>query len=158
MVFACAHGAQALVLEDLKGWCPTGRRARQRQLFHRFQHRMLVRYVALAAGERGLRVLAIYARGTSAFAYDGSGRVKRGKTNMSLATFANGRRYYTDLNAAYNIAARGLARVLGIEQHIKEGRPKPVPEVTGKSSGASSGMPIVLADIWANAQKSAAAH
>jgi hypothetical protein len=29
---------------------------------------------------------------------------------------------------------------------------------TGKSSGASSRMPIVLADIWAYAQASAAAH
>lgn len=158
VAFACAHGAQALVLEDLKGWRPTGRGARQRQRFHRFQHRMLVRYVVLAAEERGLRVLNIYARGTSAFAYDGSGLVKRDKTNMSLATFANGRRYHADLNAAYNIAARGLARVLGIEQNIKEGRPKPVPGVTGKSSGASSRMPIVLADIWANAQVSAAAR
>lgn len=156
--FARAHGAQAVVLEDLKGWKPRGCGARQRQRFHRFQHRMLVRYVTHQAEEHGLRVMAIYARGTSAFAYDGSGLVKRDKKNASLATFANGRRYHADLNAAYNIAARGLARVLGLEPKKKEGRLTPAPEVTGQSSGASSRMPIVLADVWAHAKTSAVAR
>ena len=39
VAFACAHGAQAFVFEALKGWKPKGNGRRQRQRFHRFQHR-----------------------------------------------------------------------------------------------------------------------
>jgi IS605 OrfB family transposase len=157
VAWARAQGAQALVLEDLKGWKPKGRGTRQRQRFHRFQHRMLVKYIVFQAEEHGLRVLHEYARGTSAYAYDGSGLVKRDRENMSLATFSNGRRYHADLNAAYNIAARGLARMLGVEGREKEGRLEPASGAGGKSSAASSRMPIVLADIWAYARASAVA-
>ena len=38
MAFAARHGATAVVVEDLKGWRPTGRGG-QRKRFHRFQHR-----------------------------------------------------------------------------------------------------------------------
>lgn len=57
-------------------------------------------------------MLEVFSRGTLYFANDGSGPVKRDKANATLATFDNGRQYNTDLNAAYNIAARGLAILL----------------------------------------------
>jgi IS605 OrfB family transposase len=156
MAFAVKHGAQAVVLEDLKGWRPKGGSRAQRKRFHRFQHRMLVKHLAAKAEEAGMPVLNVYPRGTSRWAYDGSGKVRRAPGNAQLATFASGKQYNADLNAAYNIAARGLARLLGVEKKAAvgdDGR-----GATGKSSGASSRMPIVLADIWAYAQASAAAH
>ncbi len=144
--FAVLHGATAFVLEDLKGWRPKGPSLKQRKRFHRFQHRMLVQHLTLKAEELGLRVLAVYARGTSRYAYDGSGKVMRSRENAQLATFATGKQYNADLNGALNIAARGLAMLLGIEprQEIKAG--------TGKSSGPATRMPLVLADVWAHAK------
>jgi hypothetical protein len=41
-----------------------------------------------------------------AYAFDGSGRVRRSKHNYSLARFSTGKQYNADLNAAYNIGAR----------------------------------------------------
>jgi hypothetical protein len=49
-------------------------------------------------------------RGTSSWAYDGSGRVKRGKFNYGRCEFASGKEYDCDLSASYNIAARFFAR------------------------------------------------
>ena len=148
MAFAARHGATAVVIEDLKGW---------RKRFHRFQHRYLVKYLTYRCEERGLRLLSVYARGTSYYAYDGSGPVKRDKTNACLATFSNGRRYNADLNGAQNIAARGLAILLGLKPHkevsgvVRKGSPGR----TGKSSGRPTRIPLVLADIWAHARMSA---
>ena len=103
------------------------------------------------------RLLSVYARGTSYYAYDGSGPVKRDKTNACLATFSNGRRYNADLNGAQNIAARGLAILLGLKPHkevsgvVRKGSPGRA----GKSSGRPTRIPLVLADIWAHARMSA---
>jgi IS605 OrfB family transposase len=152
--FALQHGASLFVIEDLKGWRPKGR-GEQKKRFHRFQHRMLIQYLGHKAQELGMRVLEIYARGTSSFAYDGSGKVSRGKDNAQLATFASGKQYNADLNGALNIAARGLAMVMGIKGKLK------IPDTKaglktesnpGKSSGSEVRMPLVLADIWVHAK------
>lgn len=143
--FAAAHEAKILVIEDLKGWRPKGPSKAQRKRFHRFQHRALVKALAHKAQELGMRVLEIHARGTSRFAYDGSGKVMRSKENAHLATFATGKRYNADLNGALNIAARGLAMILGVKPRNNQAE-------TGKSPGAAERMPLVLADIWAHAQ------
>lgn len=140
--FAMANNAKALVVENLKGWKPKGGSKQQRKRFHRFQHRMLVKYLAFKAEEFGLRLQEVFARGTSAFAYDGSGLVKRDKENYSLAKFASGKRYNADLNAAYNIAARGWEILLGLFV------PKEQQADTGKSPGSVKRMPFVLADLW----------
>lgn len=147
--FAQAHAAKAFVIEDLKGWRPKGPSRVQRKRFHRFQHRALVKALTYKAQEFGLRLLEVFARGTSRWAYDGSGKVARSKENAQLATFASGKRYNADLNGALNIAARGLALLLGI-------KPKEHSAGTGKSSGPAARMPLVLADVWAFAQTSRA--
>jgi putative transposase len=144
--FAAQHGAKAFVLEDLKGWRPKGPSKAMRKRFHRFQHRALVQALAHKAQEQGLRVLEVFARGTSRWAYDGSGKVMRSKQNAQLATFSSGKRYNADLNGAMNIAARGLAMLLGIKTRTEQ------QAGTGKSSGPVERMPLVLADIWAHAQ------
>lgn len=155
--FAKQFGAQVLVIENLKGWRPKGPMKAMRQRFHRFQHRMLVKCLSGKAEEMGMRIVEVYPRGTSRWAFDGSGKVSRDKTNAQLATFANKKRYNADLNAAYNIAARCLALLLKIAVPGLAGNGKSAE--TGKSTGSASRMPIVLADIWAfHAQKLAVAR
>jgi putative transposase len=145
--FAAKHGAQAFVIEDLKGWRPKGPSRAMKKRFHRFQHRALVNALGHKAQELGVRVLEVYARGTSRWAYDGSGKVTRSKENAQNATFSTGKRYNADLNGALNIAGRGLAMLLGIKLPSAESK-----AVAGKSSGAATRMPLVLADVWAHAQ------
>ena len=66
----------------------------------------------------GIRVSRICAWGTSRLAFDGSGRVLRGKEsektagNYSVCEFRNGKIYNCDLNASYNIGARYFLREL----------------------------------------------
>lgn len=106
---ALDHGCQAIAVEDLKGWRPkAGKKgAPMKARFHRWFHRQLVTRIDSKAVEVGLRFVAVYARGTSSQAFDGSGPVKRDDDNYSRCEFKSGKRYYADLNAAYNIAARG---------------------------------------------------
>jgi putative transposase len=142
--FAAQHGAKVFVIEDLKGWRPKGPSRVMRKRFHRFQHRALVRALAHKAQELGARLLEIYARGTSRWAYDGSGKVTRSQENAQLAKFSSGKRYNAELNGALNIAARGLAMLLGVKPKEQQ------KAVTGERSGAAARMPLVLADIWAH--------
>lgn len=141
VAFARAHGAQAFVFEALKGWKPKGKNKAQRKRFHRFQHRALFKAVGLRAEELGMRMLEVFAGGTSRWAYDGSGKVVRDAQNAQLATFATGKQYNADLNAANNIAARGLALLYGIKN------PRPA-----KAPVGGVRMPLVLADVWAYAR------
>ena len=53
-----------------------------------------------------MRVNRVCAYNTSKLAFDGSGIVKRNKTNFSLCKFSTGKQYHCDLNASYNIGAR----------------------------------------------------
>ena len=98
-----------------------------------------------------MRMIEVFARGTSRWAYDGSGKVSRSKENAQLATFSSGKKYNADLNAALNIAARGLAILLG----LSKSQPRTEQQAgTGKRSGSVERMPLVLADVWAFAQTS----
>ena len=57
----------------------------------------------------GIRYSRVLARGTSMYAFDGSGIVERvGKRD--LAKFTNGKIYHSDLSASYNIAGRYFIR------------------------------------------------
>lgn len=151
------YGAQVRVIEGLKGWRPKGPCKAMPKKFQRFQHRLLVKCLAGKAEELGIRVLKVYPRGTSRWAFDRSGKGTRVKRNAQLATFASKKNYNADLNAAHNIAARGLAMLLKIAIPRLAGNGKSAE--TGKSSGAASRMPIVLADIWAfHARTTAVAH
>lgn len=62
----------------------------------------------------GMRISHVCAWGTSKFAYDGSGRVLRGKdggfSTYELCRFQNGKTYNCDLSASYNIGARYFIR------------------------------------------------
>lgn len=66
------------------------------------------------AHKNGIRVSCICAWGTSKLAYDGSGKVLRGKEaglgTYELCKFSNGKIYNCDLSASYNIGARYFIR------------------------------------------------
>lgn len=57
----------------------------------------------------GMRISRVLARGTSMYAYDGTGKVTR-SDRKDLCEFLEGKQYHTDLNASYNIGARFFIR------------------------------------------------
>jgi putative transposase len=142
--FALEHGASTIVFEDLKGWRPKGgkKRSNLKQRFHGWLHRRLVLLTQEKFQEVGGKTEYVYARGTSSWAFDGSGKLQRSKTQYELATFANGKRYNADLGASYNIAARYLAYKLKLTRR-KDGQ-----VAKGKSSCATPRMPVTLSLLW----------
>ena len=147
MNLALQHQCQAVVAENLKGWRPKAGRKRSpmKARFHRWCHRMLVERIQSKAQEAGLRSVLVYARGTSSQAFDGSGPVKRDAGSYSLCTFSTGKRYHADLNAAYNIAARGLVVFQG-------SRRKPSARAAQPKPGRTPGTPVTLSTLWPTAR------
>ncbi len=149
VAFASAHEVEVIVFEHLKQFRPkAGRKGSSlRQRFHGWLHRLLVDKTVERATEACLRTAFVNPQGTSKFAYDGSGEVKRDTNNRALATFQNGKRYNADLNASNNIAARWFASMLGLS-----GR-KAMADGSGKRSGTSLRMPVTLSTLWLYASK-----
>ena len=106
--FASSEGASVIVMENLnvKGKVKGSKKER----LHLWRKRDIISRVEELAHRREMRFSTIYACGTSKYAFDGSGQVKRDKDNYSLCTFSNGKRYNTDLSASYNIGARFFIR------------------------------------------------
>lgn len=142
--FALEYGAHVIVFEDLQGWKPKGGRKRStlKQRFHGWLHRLLVQLTENKFVEVGGKVGLVYPRGTSSWAYDGSGKLQRSKANYALATFQTGKRFNCDLNGSYNIAARYWAYKQKLA--YRNGRQLP----SSKSSGGKSRMPITLSHLW----------
>lgn len=120
--FAKIHNVKVIVFERLPGWkVKAGRKgSKQKQKFYLWCHRKIVDYTTQRWSELGGKV-ANFATGilsggnirvflnpkyTSAYAFDGSGKVKRSKIQYSLCRFTTGKHYNCDLNASYNIGAR----------------------------------------------------
>lgn len=148
IAFAQKHEAETIVFEELKGFRPKAgaKRSNMRQKFHTWLHRKLVKQVQASTEEKGMSVAFVSARGTSTWAFDGSGKVKRSKTNASLCVFTNGKHYNADLNASYNIGARYFWRKRIVSS--------PLPGngqgcVSGKSSRTQQRTPVVLSSLWA---------
>lgn len=142
--FALRYDADTIVLENLKGWRPKGGRKRSglRQRFHQWLHRRLSTLIEQKMAEAGGKVVYVHARGTSSWAFDGSGKLKRDKEQYELATFASGKRYNADLNASYNIGARYWAWKLKLTRR-KDGQLS-----GGKSSPGKPRMPVTLSTLW----------
>jgi putative transposase len=142
--FATINSASVIVFEDLKGWKPKGGKKRSglKQKFHTWMHRRLVQFTTEKFEEQGGKVELVYARGTSSWAYDGSGKLKRSHKKYSVATFQNGKIYNCDLSAASNIAARYWAYKLKLTRRKDGQLPK-----GGRPVGKSR-MPITLSDLW----------
>lgn len=142
--FAMEHGAHVIVFEALQGWKPKGGRKRStlKQRFHGWLHRLLVQLTENKFVEVGGKVALVYPRGTSSWAYDGSGKLTRSKANYALATFQSGKRYNCDLSASSNIAARYWAYKQKLA--YRNGRQLSA----SKSSGGKSRMPMTLSHLW----------
>lgn len=116
--FAFAHGADVIVFEhlDFKGRI----KGSGKQKLHLWRKREIQRMAEHKAHKAGMRVSTICAWNTSRLAFDGSGRVERGRYtqngkeryNYSICVFQNGKTYHCDLNASYNIGARYFIREL----------------------------------------------
>jgi len=142
--FALEQGANVIVFENLKGWRPKAgrKRSNMKQKFHGWLHRSLVLLTEEKFVECGGKVEYVFARGTSSWAFDGSGKVRRSSQQYELATFTSGKQYNADLSASYNIGARYWAYKLKLTRR-KDGRLS-----DGKSSSDKSRMPITLSHLW----------
>ena len=116
VAFAEEQHADVIVFEHLE---MRGKiRGKSRQKLHMWKKSSVQKITEHKAHRLGMRVSRVCAWNTSALAYDGSGKVERDAGNRSLAVFANGKQYNSDLSASYNIGARYFIR-----EYIK-----PVPE------------------------------
>lgn len=142
--FALAQGVQIIVLEKLKGWRPKAgaKRSSIRQRFHHWLHRRLADLVEAKFAEAGGKVRYVYARGTSSWAFDGSGKLTRNAGQYELATFANGKQYNCDLSASYNIGARYWV----MQQEPTRRKDERLPR--DKSSLDKPRMPVTLSTLW----------
>ena len=111
---AVLYGADVIVMEhlDLKG----KKRGSRRQRLHLWKAKYVQAMVTDKAHRERIRISTVCAWNTSRLAFDGTGRVKRGresertKDNYSLCEFSTGKLYNCDLNASYNIGARYFIR------------------------------------------------
>ncbi|MDJ0678828.1 MAG: transposase [Xenococcaceae cyanobacterium MO_167.B52] len=108
------YGVKYIVFEHLKGWRPRRgkKRSTLKQRFHNWLHRRIANLTEMKWTELGGQVVYVNPRGTSSYAYDGSGKLKRNKDNYELAVFANGKQYNCDLSASYNIGARFIYKLM----------------------------------------------
>ena len=113
---AVLYNADTVVFEhlDLDG----RKRGSKKQRLALWRANAVQSMTADKAHRLGIRISRICAWGTSRLAFDGSGRVLRGKEsektagNYSVCEFRNGKIYNCDLNASYNIGARYFIREL----------------------------------------------
>ena len=103
--FAVMNKSSMLVFENLSGLTGKKRGSRKQRL-HLWRKQAIVDMAASKFHRVSGRYCTVNAWNTSNLAYDGSGRVTRDKDNFSMCTFSTGKRYNSDLNAAYNIGAR----------------------------------------------------
>ena len=88
----------------------------KKQRLHHWRAQYVQSMVEDKVHRLGMRVARVCAWGTSRLAFDGSGRILRGKEskktagNYSLCEFQTGKVYHCDLNASYNIGARYFIR------------------------------------------------
>ena len=77
-------------------------------------------YIKGMAFREGIRTFLVNPKGTSLYAYDGSGKVTRNRHNYSLCVFSTGKQYHCDLSASYNIGARYFLRAYKKSIPVKE--------------------------------------
>ena len=119
----CAIACEYLDFSNGKRRKSKGKKGKRNWKLNLWRYRDVYRRLCVAAHKWGLRVHQVCAWGTSQLAFDGSGRVSRGKYIVgddgeslglpySVVRFSSGKFYNADLNAAYNIGARYYIRLL----------------------------------------------
>lgn len=141
--FAITNNATTIVIENLRNWKPKGgkKKSNLKQRFHGWVKCAIADRLEQLGQEHGIKIVAVYARGTSSFAYDGTGTVKRNKRNYAISKFQTGKIYSADLSASYNIAARYIAYKLKLAS--KGGK-----LFSSKSSGNKPGSWVSLSSLW----------
>ena len=140
--FAKQYEVKTIVFEDLSKWKAKGGRkgSQLKQGFHNWCKDKIVELTTNRWSEVGGEVVTVNPKYTSAYAYDGTGKLKRDTNNYSQALFTSGKRYNADLNAAYNIGARYWYQII---TKAKSSR-----VWAGKSSPHSRRTPVTLASLW----------
>ena len=119
----CAIACEYLDFSNGKRRKSNGKKGKRNWKLNLWRYRDVYHWLCVAAHKWGLRVHQVCAWGTSQLAFDGSGRVSRGKYIVgddgvslglpySVVRFSSGKFYNADLNAAYNIGARYYIRLL----------------------------------------------
>ena len=112
MDIAVLYNVDVIVFEHLG--LDGKKRGSKKQRLHLWRSQYVQSMVTDKAHRIGMRVSRICAWGTSRLAYDGSGRILRGKEaklpTYSLCRFQNGKVYNCDLSASYNIGSRYFIR------------------------------------------------
>lgn len=135
------YGVKYIVFEYLSGWRPRGgkKNSTLKQRFHGWLHRRITNLTEEKWLESGGKIVYVNPRGTSSYAFDGSGKVKRSNHNYALARFSSSKLYNADLSASYNIGARGILKLCGGNS----------PEnLQGKSSCKLLRSPVTLSILW----------
>ena len=106
------YRCDTVVFEHLE---PGGKKkGSKKQRMHLWKARYVQKMALIRAHRRGMKYTTVNAWNTSRLAYDGTGRVQRGKEaglgSYSLCRFSSGKIYNCDLNASYNIGARYIIR------------------------------------------------
>ena len=147
---AKTHGVKVIVFENLSGWKAKAGRfgSLQRQKFHLWCHCKIVELTQQRWDELGGKVVFVNPKYTSAYAFDGSGKVRRSKTNYSLCRFPTGKHYNADLNASYNIGARYWYSLIVGDKHFSRvyARSAGFANV-GKSSNDTLRTPVTLGTL-----------
>ena len=131
---AVKHKADVIVFEhlNLKG----KKRGKNKQLLHLWRSKEVQRIVENKAHRLSIRVSRICARNTSKLAFDGSGLVKRNKTNYSVCEFTNDKIYNCDLSASYNIGSRYFIREIlkSLPVSVRLALEAKVPQIANRST------------------------
>ena len=141
--FAFSQNATTIVIENLRHWKPKGgkKKSSLKQRFHGWVKSAIADRLEQLGQEHGIKIAVVYARGTSSFAYDGTGKIRRDKDNYALGSFSNKKRYSIDLSASYNIAARHIAHKLKLA--TKGGK-----LLKSKSSDSKPRSWVSLSTLW----------
>lgn len=114
MDMAVRYNADVIVFEQLDR--SGKKRGSKKQKLHLWKSQTVQSMIENKAHRMGKRISRICAWGTSRLAFDGSGKILRGKEadigSYSLCRFPNGKVYHCDLSASYNIGSRYFVREL----------------------------------------------
>ena len=140
MEAAAAFHADVIVFEHLDR---AGRKCgSKKQRLHMWKTAFVQAMVEGKAHRAGLHISRVCAWNTSRLAFDGSGRVKRGRESKrtngsySLCEFTSGKLYNCDLNASYNIGARYFIREItkSLPERARLALEAKVPEAARRST------------------------
>lgn len=148
---AVRYDVDCIVMEhlDLAG----KKRGSKKMRLHLWKAKYVQSMVMEKAHRNLIRVARVCAWNTSRLAFDGSGRVSRGREtglpSYSLCRFASGKQYNCDLNASYNIGARYLIRerLKTLPATAGQAVTAKVPELAHRSTNTLSTLIRLIAEL-----------